>query len=431
MSLKEALDILGVSLPFSEEEVKHRYRFLAMAFHPDRFPESSPLRKEAEETFKRLEEAKKILLEYLKEGVKYSSSSSQKNAYSKQSTPPPQDSATGDAKKASTGYAPKENLSQKPSYTAPVIILCLSLIVLAFWFFSARYNAKNAISIKSDTAKHIAPAPSQEASSPSSYVPISLLDTAYNIDLGYKDNWHSVVVDDKVLTSALSNDDFWLVTKGSNGFENRYLMPAYVEVGSDAIWRVDGIKYFVRIGNYPHFGVESGCFIVNLYTNKASRVHILDAKYVDTIYLDGVLQPKTSNEIYQLLGEPLPENVLRKLSDNLSLHKPVKVTGELCTEYYCDGESGPHYRAIFNRPIDTALFARYGLYVGIPYASARKRLLNQGWQPFINESDKGSEEMPEAHVGNATGDAVLIRGTLKLLFTLEPDYTVQAIEEQF
>lgn len=52
--------LLGVSPDASQEEIKRRFRFLAFAFHPDRF--GSPTHaKVAEETFKKINEAYQIL----------------------------------------------------------------------------------------------------------------------------------------------------------------------------------------------------------------------------------------------------------------------------------------------------------------------------------------------------------------------------------
>ena len=54
---KDYHDILNVSKDASDEEIKKAYRRLALQYHPDRNPDN----KEAEETFKAINEAYEIL----------------------------------------------------------------------------------------------------------------------------------------------------------------------------------------------------------------------------------------------------------------------------------------------------------------------------------------------------------------------------------
>jgi len=59
MEDEDHYQLLGVSPDASYEEIRRRFRFLAFAFHPDRF--GSPAHKEvAEETFKKINEAYQI-----------------------------------------------------------------------------------------------------------------------------------------------------------------------------------------------------------------------------------------------------------------------------------------------------------------------------------------------------------------------------------
>ena len=56
--MRDYYEILGVSKSVSQDELKKAYRKVAMKYHPDRNPDN----KEAEEKFREITEAYKILL---------------------------------------------------------------------------------------------------------------------------------------------------------------------------------------------------------------------------------------------------------------------------------------------------------------------------------------------------------------------------------
>ena len=58
--MEDFYQVLGVSPTASQEEIKERFRFLAHAYHPDRFATSAH-KKEAEEAFKKINDAYQIL----------------------------------------------------------------------------------------------------------------------------------------------------------------------------------------------------------------------------------------------------------------------------------------------------------------------------------------------------------------------------------
>jgi len=62
--LAECLQTLGLRPGASQEEVKKAYRELAMVWHPDRFPEASPLQAKASEKLKELNHAYRYVLEH-------------------------------------------------------------------------------------------------------------------------------------------------------------------------------------------------------------------------------------------------------------------------------------------------------------------------------------------------------------------------------
>ena len=58
MNFKDYYQVLGVDRDASQQEIKKSFRQLALRYHPDRNPENS---KQAEETFKRINEAYEVL----------------------------------------------------------------------------------------------------------------------------------------------------------------------------------------------------------------------------------------------------------------------------------------------------------------------------------------------------------------------------------
>ena len=58
--MRDYYEILGVPPTASSEEVRQRYRFLAQAYHPDKFPDPQH-KSEAEGTFKAVQEAYQTL----------------------------------------------------------------------------------------------------------------------------------------------------------------------------------------------------------------------------------------------------------------------------------------------------------------------------------------------------------------------------------
>ena len=58
--MRDYYEILGVAPNASSEEVRQRYRFLAQAYHPDKFPDPQH-KSQAEETFKSVQEAYQTL----------------------------------------------------------------------------------------------------------------------------------------------------------------------------------------------------------------------------------------------------------------------------------------------------------------------------------------------------------------------------------
>jgi len=58
--MEDYYQTLGVRSKASQEEIKERFRFLAHAYHPDKFSTSTH-KKHAEETFKKINEAYRTL----------------------------------------------------------------------------------------------------------------------------------------------------------------------------------------------------------------------------------------------------------------------------------------------------------------------------------------------------------------------------------
>lgn len=63
--MKNYYEIFGVSQKSTIDEIKHRYRFLAQAYHPDKFKELEQ-KKDAEEEFKKIGEAYEVLMNPVK-----------------------------------------------------------------------------------------------------------------------------------------------------------------------------------------------------------------------------------------------------------------------------------------------------------------------------------------------------------------------------
>jgi curved DNA-binding protein CbpA len=66
---KDYYQILGVPPDATAEQIRQAYRYLAYAFHPDRFPQSHEARKRAEEDFKRINEAYEVLSDPRQRGL--------------------------------------------------------------------------------------------------------------------------------------------------------------------------------------------------------------------------------------------------------------------------------------------------------------------------------------------------------------------------
>lgn len=80
MNLNKALQILGLSKNFTEEDLKKQYRKLISKYHPDLFAtKSEEIRKQAEEKAKEINAAKEYLTKYLKDNP--SKSTFNNNAY--------------------------------------------------------------------------------------------------------------------------------------------------------------------------------------------------------------------------------------------------------------------------------------------------------------------------------------------------------------
>jgi curved DNA-binding protein CbpA len=58
--MKNYYQVLGVSLRATQTEIKERFRFLANAYHPDKFPNAEQ-KSNAEQEFKKINEAYQIL----------------------------------------------------------------------------------------------------------------------------------------------------------------------------------------------------------------------------------------------------------------------------------------------------------------------------------------------------------------------------------
>lgn len=68
MNLSKALQILGLTKDFTEEELKKQYRKLMSKYHPDRFDtKSEEIKKQAEEKAKEINAAREYLTKYLKD----------------------------------------------------------------------------------------------------------------------------------------------------------------------------------------------------------------------------------------------------------------------------------------------------------------------------------------------------------------------------
>lgn len=58
--MEDHYETLGISGSASAEEIRQRYRFLAQAYHPDKFPDPGH-KEEAESAFKKVQEAYRVL----------------------------------------------------------------------------------------------------------------------------------------------------------------------------------------------------------------------------------------------------------------------------------------------------------------------------------------------------------------------------------
>jgi len=105
--MKNYYEIMGISHKANPEEIKHRFHFLAQAYHPDKFKEQDQ-KKEAEDEFKRIGEAYEVLINSSKRAqydrlLVLVQENERKKEYQ--------------AMKRETAYAPPKN--KKPTYSDP------------------------------------------------------------------------------------------------------------------------------------------------------------------------------------------------------------------------------------------------------------------------------------------------------------------------
>src|SRR5262245_34870434 len=62
--ITRCLEVLGLRPGVAEEDVKKAYRELAMVWHPDRFPEGSPLQAKAQGKLREINAAYQYLIEH-------------------------------------------------------------------------------------------------------------------------------------------------------------------------------------------------------------------------------------------------------------------------------------------------------------------------------------------------------------------------------
>lgn len=137
-------DALGVEPGCSWEEARRAYRRQAQSWHPDRFPESSPERAEAEKKFKRINRAYQILAAYWKQFGELpgqnrqgptaadASRTARKDATATGSPTPGAQSTPAPARPASRAGTPASHSRYRGASLIVLVFLCVAVFGLLY-----------------------------------------------------------------------------------------------------------------------------------------------------------------------------------------------------------------------------------------------------------------------------------------------------------